>query len=202
MQQVPLVENSERKPIEDIESTRDLLARVKGGDDAAHERVYRRFVPGLKRWASGRIPPQARGLVETEDIVQLSLIRALGQIERFDPRRPGAFLAYLHQILINCVRDEIRRASRRPSGDEIKDDLPDDRRAMLEETMGSNLVEVYERSLARLPENQQESIVLRVEFGFTYREISEALGRPSPNAVRMEITRGLARLAEVMNEET
>lgn len=195
-----MTRNRSREGREDLESTRDLLTKARAGEQAAYERIFQRFVPALRRWASGRIPPLARGLVETDDVVQVSLIRALSGLDRFDPQRPGAFLAYLHQILINCVRDEIRRADRRPVGQELESTLPPDRELVIEETLGTDLVGVYERALAELKEDQQEAIVLRVEFGFTYREIAEALGRRSPNAVRMEISRGLAVLASRMAE--
>lgn len=180
----------------DAESTQDLLRKAHSGEQEAFERIYKRFVPALRRWAAGRIPPRARGLVDTDDVVQVSIVRALSSLDRFESRRPGAFLAYLHQVLINCVRDEIRRAERRPLTD--SDDALDDRLVMIERTLGSNLVDLYELALGELSERHQESIVLRIEFGLTYREIGQALGRSSANAVRMEIARGLAALAQRM----
>jgi RNA polymerase sigma-70 factor (ECF subfamily) len=41
--------------------------------------------------------------------------------------------------------------------------------------------------------------MLRVEMGFTYPEIAQAIGAPSANAARMTVVRALARLAEAMN---
>jgi DNA-directed RNA polymerase specialized sigma24 family protein len=41
---------------------------------------------------------------------------------------------------------------------------------------------------------------MRVEMGFTYAEIAEALGGPSANAARMLVTRALVRMAEAMDE--
>jgi RNA polymerase sigma-70 factor (ECF subfamily) len=42
---------------------------------------------------------------------------------------------------------------------------------------------------------------MRIEFGFTFPEIAEALGRPSANAARMTVSRALVRLAEVMDHD-
>ncbi len=39
---------------------------------------------------------------------------------------------------------------------------------------------------------------MRIEFGYTYPEIAEALGRPSANAARMAVSRALLRLGEVI----
>lgn len=183
-----------------LESTRTLILQVRRGDEAARDRLFARFLPGLKRWAHGRLPAKARGLVDTDDLVQVSVMRALARVEEFDPRGQGAFLGYLHQILLNCIREEIRRAGRRPTGEESSDTLPEDRPSLLERTIGNDALTAYEQALRRLPGEQQQAVILRIEFGFSHQEIAQALGRPSANAVRMQIARGLVRLAELMDD--
>ncbi|MFB3908647.1 MAG: RNA polymerase sigma factor [Candidatus Eisenbacteria bacterium] len=182
-----------------LDSTRELILRIREGDEAARERLFARFLPGLRRWAHGRLPARARALVETDDLVQVALIRAFARVEEFDPRRRGAFLAYLHQILLNCIREEIRRASRRPGGEPLVEELPEDRASLLERTIGLAAIDAYETAVRDLPQEQQQAVILRIEFGFSHKEIAEALGRPSANAVRMQIARGLVRLAERMD---
>lgn len=159
----------------------------------------RRFLPTLRRWAHGRLPSRARQLVDTDDVVQISLMRAVNRLEAFDPRRKGAFLSYLHQILLNCIREEIRRASRRPHGDPLPDDLPEDRPSLLDRTIGMEAIDAYESGLGRLTEDQQQALILRIEFGLSHQEIADVLGRPSADAVRMQVARGIVRLAELMD---
>ncbi len=183
----------------DLESTRLLLDRIKGGDADARDLLIRRFLPGLRRWAHGRLPERARGMVETADLVQIALLRALDRVELFEAGRVGAFLSYLHQILLNLIRDEIRRAQRHPA-EPLADDLAPTREQLLERSVGSGALHAYERALARLTEEQRQAVVLRIEFGFSYPEICEALGRPSANGVRMQISRALAQLAKAMHE--
>jgi RNA polymerase sigma-70 factor (ECF subfamily) len=182
-----------------LESTRTLILRVRKGDETARDQLFSRFLPGLRRWAHGRLPSKARSLVDTDDVVQVSLMRALARVEEFDPRRQGAFLAYLHQILLNCIREEIRRAGRRPTGEESIDELPEDRPSLLERTIGNDALSAYDAALGRLPQEQQQAVILRIEFGFTHQEIADALRRPSANAVRMQVARGLVRLSELMD---
>ena len=43
-------------------------------------------------------------------------------------------------------------------------------------------------------------MVLRIEFGYTYPQVAEALARPTPNAARLLVTRALLRLAGLMHE--
>ncbi len=182
------------------ESTAQLLEDVRGGDDQARERLVSRYLPVLQQWAHGRLPLFARTIADTDDLVQVALLKALDRVKEFEPRREGAFLAYLRRIVLNSVRDEIRRAARRPGRAENRDDLPTDEPSLLERAIGRDVVLAYEAALARLPEVQQEAVVMRIEFGFTYPEIAAALGKPTANAARMVVSRALVQLAEALDE--
>lgn len=183
-----------------LESTAVLFAQVRNGDDDARNRLFARYLPMLKRWAHGRLPSYSRDLADTDDLVQVSLLRALNHVEEFEPRREGAFLAYLRRIVLNAVRDEIRRAVRRPHSTSLPENLPATAPSLLEQTIGKETVEAYEAALTTLPAEKQEAVILRIEFGMSYPEIAEALDTPSANATRMMIARSLIQLAEVMDE--
>jgi len=183
----------------DLESTATILRRVRAGNATARDELARRYLPVLKRWAHGRLPRSARDLIETDDLVQVTLLRALDQIEGFEPRREGAFLAYLRQILMNRIRDEIRRARRQPGRAELADDLRAPDPSPFEEAAGREALEAYERGLEKLTDEQREAVLLRIELGLTHVQVAEAMGSPSPNAARMLVARALARMAEVMD---
>ena len=100
-----------------LDSTAELLTRVREGDESAMRRLVDLYRPMLLQWAHGRLPAHAHGLVETEDLVQVSLVRVLKHVDRFDARRPGSFLAYLRRTFLNQMRNEIRNATRRPRGE-------------------------------------------------------------------------------------
>jgi RNA polymerase sigma-70 factor (ECF subfamily) len=139
-------------------------------------------------------------MADTDDIVQVSLVRALSRVDEFEARREGAFLAYLHKILLNIIRDEIRRAAARPDAGPLDADLPDERVSILDRTIGPSAINLYEAALADLPERQQQAVILRVEFGFSFPEIAGVIGNTTPDAVRMLVTRGLIRLAAKMRD--
>jgi RNA polymerase sigma-70 factor, ECF subfamily len=42
------------------ESTLSLLTRVRGGDEAALNDLFARYLPLMRRWAAGRLPRWAR----------------------------------------------------------------------------------------------------------------------------------------------
>jgi RNA polymerase sigma-70 factor (ECF subfamily) len=188
-------------PPPNLESTATLLRLVRHGDRPARERLAARYLQVLRRLAHGRLPLRARDLVDTDDLVQVTLIRALDHVEEFEPRHEGAFLAYMRRILLNQIRDEIRRVSRRPARSELEGDPPAQDPSPLEDAIGRETVERYEAILDQLKEEQREAIILRLELGFTYQQIAEALGRDSPNAVRMMVTRALVRLGEQLGGE-
>jgi RNA polymerase sigma factor (sigma-70 family) len=182
-----------------METTVDLLSRLRGGDAQARECLIARYLPVLRRWAHGRLPQYARDLADTDDLVQVTLIRAIDRLGEFEPRHEGAFLAYLRRILLNSIRDEIRGAMRQPGRGPLPEDLPARLPSAVEQAIGRETMEAYEAALAGLPEIQQEAVILRVEFGFSYPEIAAALDRPSANAVRMMVSRALVQLAEAMH---
>ena len=180
------------------EPTVVLIRRIRAGDEAARERLLRKFMPLLQRWAHGRLPRHVRDLQETEDLVQITLVKALGQLDHFESAGPGAFLAYLRQALLNQVRDEIRRHSRRPEHAEIDMELSDpDAPALIEHIVGSERVQAYEQALASLPKRQQGLIVMRVEFGMSYPEIAAEV-ESTPDAVRVMVARAIVQLSKLL----
>ena len=182
-----------------LESTLELLTRVRAGDTAARERLFARVLPVLTRWAHRRLPPGARDLTETDDLVQVTLTRALGRLDHFEPRGEGAFLAYLRQILLNLVRSEIGRARARPGRTDLDESIADPVPSVLERTVRRDTLERYERALAELTEEQRDAVLLRLEFGYGHDEIARALGKPSANAARMTVARALLVLARKMD---
>lgn len=182
-----------------MESTATLLALVREGDDQARSRLCALYLPILRQWARGRLPQHARDLAETDDMVQVTLIRALGRIDEFNPRHEGAFLAYLRRILLNNIRAEIRRVGRMPArSDSDAIATPDEQLSMVDAIAGQELMARYEAALEELNEAQREAVMLRVEFGFSYAEIASAMDAPSANAARMTVCRGLEKLAELL----
>ncbi len=176
-----------------------LLTRARAGDAAALDELCSRYLPRLRRWAHGRLPSWARGSLDTQDLVQDTLTHAVQRIATFEPRHEAAFQAYLRQALMNRVRDEIRRAQRRPAADPLDTSRPSPDPSPLEQAIGQEALERYEAALQRLRPEAREAIILRIEIGLPYSEIAEALGRPSEAAAYMAVSRALVRLAEEMS---
>lgn len=183
-------------PSAPLESTVSLLERIRRGDAVARDRLVARYLPVLRAWAHGRLPAHARGLADTDDVVQITLIRALNHLEGFEYRHDGALLGYLRQGVLNAIRQEIRRARRKPPGEELDDSLADAAPSALEQAVGREFLDRYEAALLELTPDQREAAILRLEFGLSYPEIDAAMGRNHPNAARMLVVRALVTLAE------
>jgi RNA polymerase sigma-70 factor (ECF subfamily) len=183
-----------------LESTATLLRRVADNDEAAREQLFRQFLPKITRWAHGRLPQYARDLSDTQDLVQIAFMRTLDQIGQFDALREGAFLAYLRKIMLNSIRMEIRRVTRRNQyGFEDADhELPDPDASVVSKVIGQDVLEQYEAALMSLSAKAREAVILRVEFGYTFEEIAIATETPSGNSARMLVSRSLVQLAEAM----
>jgi RNA polymerase sigma-70 factor (ECF subfamily) len=177
------------------EPTEELLRRIRAGEAAARQALYERCLPLLRRWAQGRLPHYARDISDTDDLVQVTLLRALNRVEEFETAGSGSFLAYLRQILLNEVRAELRKRRRR--GDKVDiDDLPlaDEAGSIVEQLVGHERIRSYESALATLDREQQALIVMRLEFGMSYQEIAIETSA-SADAVRMRVTRALKTVA-------
>lgn len=195
--------SSARRPVADssgpssaVESTLGLIEQVRAGDADALERLFTRLRRPLRRWASGRLPAWARDNSDTEDLVQETLLKTFRKIGDFEHRGVGALQAYLRQALLNRIRDELRQKGRRPHSTDLGDIEADGAESPLERAIGREAVERYEQALARLKAEEREAIVGRVEMGYTYEELAEALDKPTPDAARKAAQRALVRLAE------
>ena len=184
--------------MDSADSTAHLLARVRDGDAEALETLFARYLPPLRRWASGRLPRWARDVADTPDLVQDTLLQVFKRIDSFEARGQGALQAYLRQALMNRIRNEFRRMSRQPDRTSIGTGLIDDGTSPVEAAIGKEALERYEAALGRLSAIDREAVVSRIELGLSYEEVAEALGKPSAGAARVAVSRALVKLAEEM----
>ncbi len=136
---------------------------------------------------------------DAEEITQETFVRAYQAIGGYEPRRIRELRTkpWLARIALNLVRNRARTASRRPQTAELSFDVaaPGDDPA---ERLGDE--EVLRDLLARLPADQASAVVLRHVWSLSYAEVAEATGVAEGTA-KARVSRGLARLRELMSEE-
>jgi RNA polymerase sigma-70 factor (ECF subfamily) len=180
------------------EATVNLLNRAKQGDEVALNQLLERCIPALRRWAHGRLPPSARGMLETADLVQDAVVATVRRLDYFEPRHQGGLQAYLRQAVMNRIRDVARHYRRLPQQTDLPSDLVEERTSPLELIIGLENVARYEAALEQLKPEERAAIVGRIELQQGYDELAVVLDKPSAAAARMAVTRAMKRLAEGM----
>jgi RNA polymerase sigma-70 factor (ECF subfamily) len=169
------------------------VVRARGGDRDAVEALLQRCLPGLRRWAHGRLPPAARASLDTQDLVQETVLHVLRRLDHFEPRHVGAMQAYLRQSVINRIRDEVRKVSRHPSSVELPADLMSDRTSPLEWRCSRRRISTTaRRSAAELARSRAGGGAHR--GAVVGGEIAKRFEMPTPDAARMAVGRALKRL--------
>ena len=182
-------------------SSFDLVLRANSGDGPALDALLARYLPRLQRWAHGRLPPAARGALQTQDLVQDTLMKVIERLPSFNPRHEGAFQGYVRTALLNRVRDLARQHQRRGPSVPLESDLAGEECSPLELAVGQQTLERYEAALDRLRPDDKALIVARIELDLPYAEIAAMFEKPSVAAAQVALSRALVKLAEEMAHE-
>ncbi|MCG6118841.1 MAG: sigma-70 family RNA polymerase sigma factor [Aquimonas sp.] len=171
-----------------------LLDRARDGDRSARQQLVHRVEPLLRRFAHGRVPQLLRHREDTADLVQLTWLKVLNKLDGIDAREPGAFFAYLRAVLINALRESLRREAGTPvaAGGELAEKA--------EAVVPAESVDItdwlaYEQALQRLAAEHRGLVLMRFEFGMSFAEIAAETGE-TPDGVRMKLNRAIARMAQ------
>jgi len=180
-------------------TSRSLLARARHGDSNALSELVRRHLPGLRRWAHGRLPRWARSIADTTDLVHDAWLRTIGRIDALEPRGQHALAAYLREAVRNRIRDEHRRIARRGTAQMLPETLADAAPSPHERAVYAQLEARYRAALDDLSPSDRELIVAHVELDYTHEQLACMTGR-SRNAARVALQRAVGRLADRMRE--
>ena len=137
-------------------------------------------------------------MLETADLVQDVMVKALRRLDAFESRHQGALQAYLRHAVMNRIRDLARLHSRRPDQTDIPDRLLDSRPSPLDEVIGSENAARYDAALQRLKSSDREAIIGRIELQYSYDELAILLGKRNAGAARMAVSRAMQRLIAEM----
>jgi RNA polymerase sigma-70 factor (ECF subfamily) len=185
---------------------RALVARIRSGEQAAFEVMFRRYYEPLWRFVVGYVesPEVARELVH--DV----FFRVWERRERWD--LATSLSAYLYSAARNTALNHLRRARQeglwaQATARAVEDAERDDSVAAVADVallggpaagvddgvVAREEVAALRRAVAQLPERQRQALVLRSFHGLTHPEVAVVLG-VSVKAVESLMVRALASL--------
>ena len=176
-----------------------LLDRAREGDSGALAALVARHLPGLRRWARGRLPRWVRTAGDTSDLVQDALVRTLSRLDAFEPRGHRALGAYLRTAVQNRILDEQRRARRWGPPGELPASLQEEGISPFDAALRAERLHRYREARATLSPADEALIVGYVELGYSHAQLACMTGR-TPNAARMALCRAIERLATRMGQ--
>jgi RNA polymerase sigma-70 factor (ECF subfamily) len=167
-----------------------VVERMLRGDDAAFQLIYRDLNPRLERYLIALV-----GQVDAEDVASETWAQACRDMSRFNGDADG-FRGWVTTIGRHRALDHLRAKGRRPRSAGAIEDFPDWPAADDVEATVDAIVstEAAILSIAALPQEQAEAVLLRVVMGLDAKSAGAVLGR-SAGSVRTAAYRGLRALA-------
>ena len=163
-----------------------LMSAGLSGQERAYHELLTSLTAWLHRYFTRRLPPAS-----VDDAVQETLIALHTKRHTYEPKRP--FGPWLVAIARYKWVDRLRRMRREAAASEQDGTVPSHETAV-------NSAIVLGRLLATLKPSQAEAIRLIKVQGLTVEEASALTGQ-SPSLVKVNIHRGLHRLARLASAE-
>lgn len=150
-----------------METERQLLDAIHGGDQAALRRLYDRF-SGYAMAVGLRYIPERE---EVCDVLQDSFVKILTGIDRFDYRGEGSLKSWVSRIVANCSIDHMKKNEHLLTTDELPDSAEEE-----ETDVGDIPPDILDRMIGQLPMGYRMVLNLFVFEHLSHKEIAQRLG--------------------------
>jgi len=170
----------------------ELIEHIAGGDRAAFEELYRRYVRAVLGLALRRIGDRGRA----EDATQDAFVAIWRSARTYDPRR-GAGAPWLYAVARNAITDGLRKT---PEATAELQDGPAGDPGPSDRAESAWVAWRVHRALEVLSEHERPLIELAYWRGLSQSEIADRLGIPL-GTVKTRTRSALARLADELDRE-
>ncbi|HWG58640.1 MAG TPA: sigma-70 family RNA polymerase sigma factor [Candidatus Acidoferrales bacterium] len=181
------------------DAERELVRLAQGGSEPAFETLVRRHQQRVFALVNGIL----RRREDAEDVVQQVFLKVYISLKRFDQR--AAFSTWLYKITVNECWDYLRKKKVRPLVYEA--DLSEEQVSRLDGAISAErppqgpseqaeIRELLDRMLEKLPEEDQQLLVLKEIEGFSVEELAQILDI-NVNTVKVRLFRARARIMDV-----
>jgi RNA polymerase sigma-70 factor, ECF subfamily len=193
-------DQTQRAPADpsDVADDRDLVSRLRTGDDAAYESLVRTQGPRMLAVARRYLPQEA----DAQDTVQEAFVLVFRSIDRF--AGDSRLSTWIHRIVVNCALMRIRARSRRPE-ESLDEPVLDAVAAGVPGSDGGEgaglareeILAHVRACLDRLPDPYRAVLRLRDVEGLELREIATLLNL-GLSTVKNRVHRGRHALREML----
>jgi RNA polymerase sigma-70 factor (ECF subfamily) len=166
---------------------KNIVEKAKSGNMDAFSYLYETYFMPLYRYVYFRVGNKE----DAEDLTQDIFVKIYLSFLRYSDSGKSP-LAYFYTIARNTVIDYRRKKKILVADDEFFT-LADSADTPLEEAMKKENADMVRAGIARLPESEQDVVVLRFMSDLSTKEIASTLGK-SEEAVRQLQSRGLQSL--------
>jgi RNA polymerase sigma-70 factor (ECF subfamily) len=173
-----------------VETERELLDAIRGGERAAMRRLYDRY----SRYAMAVGLRYVPNREEIRDVLQDSFVKIITGISRFDYRGEGSLKSWVSRIVANRAIDYVKEHERLHFTEEMPNDVIDP-----EPDVGLVPPDVLEAMIGQLPANYRVVLNLFVFEQLSHREISQRLGISEHNSA-IQFFRAKKALQQMMKE--
>jgi RNA polymerase sigma-70 factor (ECF subfamily) len=177
-----------------------IIRQAKDGSQEALNTIFNSYGAKLMALIRLRMGPSLRQRVESQDVLQQTMLKAYQHLEQFGGAGETSLMAWMGAIARNEIRDLAKFMGRqgRDARNEVPLDLVSEIAATQLRTAVSRLhleaqVHELERAIESLGEDHREVILLRRFEELSFPEIGARLDR-SPDACRMLYSRAMAAL--------
>jgi RNA polymerase sigma-70 factor (ECF subfamily) len=168
------------------------IEACRGGDREAFDRLAERYQRDVYRLCYRYVNNHS----DASDLAQEVLLKAFKAIGRF--RGDSAFSTWLYRIAVNTCLNF--RATRRLPSEPLESDVADATRGVADRLEQDELSAQVRDAVARLPEKQRATLILKIYHDLTHEEVAQVLGS-TVGTVKANLFHALANLRKVMGRE-
>jgi RNA polymerase sigma-70 factor (ECF subfamily) len=186
----------------------ELIAKARTGDPAALGQVLEGYRDYLRLLARGGVGQELRVRLDPSDLVQETLLEAQRDFGQFAGSSEGQLAAWLRRILARNLADQVKhhQSQKRDVGrqrplealiDQAHEALAAPLSTPSQHAARQEQAVIMAQTIADLPADYQEVIVLRHLEGRSFEEVAATMNRTA-GAARMLWMRAIERLGQLL----